>query len=160
MARYSRIHLGPARKNDPQIHEAEASVAILPGCLVVLSAGKFTLAGASTVGKVWLAQENYLAQRNVDTAYKAPVVGPPAVPGDRVLGLELQDDTHYAARIANGVNVTAVGTALTPAANGTLGIASTSDLVVAYADEAYNNTTGASQLIRIRPAGSASYLSA
>lgn len=160
MARYSRIHLGPARKNDPQVFEAEAGAAITPGCLIVLSSGRFALAGASTIGKVWLAQENYLAQKGVDTAYTAYAAGPPVVRGDRVMGLEMQDDTLYAARIANGVNITAVGTALTPAANGMLGIASTSDLIVAYSDEVYNNNTGSSQLIRVRPAASASYLSA
>lgn len=160
MARYSKILLGPARKNDPQVFEAEAGAAITPGCLIVLSSGRFVLAGATTVGKVWIAQENYLAMKGVDTAYTAYAAGPPVVDGDRVLGLEMQDDVLYAARVANGVNITAVGTALTPAANGTLGIASTSDLVVAYADEIYNNNTGSTQLVRIRPAASASYLSA
>jgi hypothetical protein len=160
MGRYSKIHLGPARKNDPQVFEAEAGAAITPGCLIVLSSGRFALAGAATVGKVWLAQENYLLQRTVDQAYTAYAAGPPEVVGDTVLGLEMQDDCLYAARIANGVNITAVGTALTPGANGTLAIASTSDLIVAYADEIFNNTTGATALIRIRPAGSGSYLSA
>lgn len=160
MGRYNKIHLGPARKNDPQVFEAEAGAAILPGSLVVLSSGRFALAAANTIGKVWLAQENYLLQRGTDAAYTAFAAGPPEVVGDRVLGLEMEDDCLYAARIANGVNITAVGTALTPAANGTLGIATTSDLVVAYADEIFNNNTGATALIRIRPAGSASYLSA
>lgn len=160
MARYSRIHLGPARKNDPQVHEAEAGAAIVPGSLIVLSSGRFALAGATTVGKVWLAQENYLAMKGVDTAYAAYAAGPPVVRGDVVLGLEMQDDTHYAARVATGVNITAVGTPLTPGANGTLAIAATSDLIVAYSDEIYNNNTGASQLVRVRPAASASYLSA
>ena len=76
------------------------------------------------------------------------------------IGIEMEDDHLYAARIANSVNITAVGTPLTPAANGTLGIASTSDLIVAYSDEVYNNNSGSEQLIRIRPAGSQSYLSA
>ena len=160
MGRYSKIHLGPARKNDPQVLEAEAGAAITPGCLVVLSSGRFVLAGAATVGKVWLAQENYLLQRTVDQAYTAYAAGPPEVVGDTVMGLEMQDDCLYAARIANGVNITEVGTALTPGANGTLAVASTSDLIVAYADEIFNNTTGATALIRIRPAGSGSYLSA
>jgi hypothetical protein len=152
MARYSRIHLGPARKNDPQVREAIANAAITPGCLIVLSSGKFALAGATTVGKVWIAQENYLAQQGVDVAYAQDV--------DTVLGLEMQDDTMYAARVATGVNITAVGTPLTPGANGTLAIAAASDLVVAYSDEIYNNNTGSTQLVRVRPAASASYLSA
>lgn len=160
MGRYTKIHLGPSRKNDPQVHEAEASAAIVPGSLIVLSSGRFALAAATTVGKVWLAQENYLLQKGVDTAYTAYDAGPPEVVGDTVMGLELQDDCLYAARIANGVNITAVGVALTPAASGTLGIASTSDLIVAYSDEIFNNDTGATALLRIRPAGSTSYLSA
>lgn len=153
MGRYTKIHLGPARKNDPQVTEAIAGGAgILPGCLVVLSGGQFVLAAATTVGKVWLAQENYLMQRPVDTAYTQT--------NDTVLGLEMEEDSLYAARIANGVNITARGVALTPGASGTLAIAATSDLVVAYSDEIFNNNTGATALIRIRPAGSGSYLSA
>lgn len=160
MARYNRIDLGPARKNDPQVTELEAGAAITPGSLVVVSSGRFVLAGATTVGKVWLAQENYLAQRGVDAAYTAYAAGPPVVNGDTVLGIEWQSDKHYAVRVANGVNITAIGTGLTPGANGTLAIAAAADLVVAYADEVYNNNTGVSQLVRVRPAGSASYLSA
>lgn len=152
MGRYTKIHLGPARKNDPQVTEANASAAILPGSLVVLTAGEFALAGATTVGKVWIAQENYLMQKGVDVAYTEDV--------DTVLGLEMESDVLYAARIANGVNITAKGVGLTPGASGTLAIAATSDLVVAYSDEIFNNTTGASALLRVRPAGSASYLSA
>ena len=78
---------------------------------------------------------------------------------DRVVALEMLPEFIYAARIANGVNITAIGTALTPGATGTLAIAGASDLVVAYSDEVYNNNSGSEQLIRIRPAG-LSYLSA
>lgn len=152
MGRYSRIHLGPARRNDPQVIEANASADIAPGSLIVLSSGEFALAGASTVGKVWLAQENYLAQKGVDDAYTTDA--------ENVIGLEMEDDTLYAALVANGVNISAIGTPLTPGASGTLAIASTSDLIVAYSDEIYNNTSGSAQLVRIRPAASASYLSA
>lgn len=154
MARYNSIHLGPARKNDPQVHEAEAGAAIKPGSMIVLSGGRFVLAGAATVGKVWLAQENYLAMKGVDTAYGAYAAGPPVVHGDRVLGLEMQDDTHYAAVIATGTNVTAVGTPLKLAASGKLAIATPgTDNIVAFSDEVFNNNTGADQLIRIRVSG-------
>jgi hypothetical protein len=156
MARYSRIHLGPARKNDPQVREAEAaaSSAIKPGTFLVLSSGRFANAAADTVGKVWLAQENYLAQKSVDDAYSPYVAGPPEVRGDTVIGLELQDDTHYAAVIATGTNVTAVGTPLKLAASGKLAIATPgTDNIVAFADEVYNNNTGSDQLIRIRVSG-------
>jgi 3D (Asp-Asp-Asp) domain-containing protein len=154
MGRYSRIHLGPARKNDPQVREAEAAASstIKPGTFLVLSSGRFANAGASTVGKVWLAQENYLAQKGVDTAYKAYVSA--SERGDTVLGLELQDDTHYAAVIATGTNITAVGTPLKLASGGKLAIATPgTDNIVAFSDEIYNNNTGSDQLIRIRVSG-------
>lgn len=151
MARYNKIFLGPTEKNKPQVLEALGDVALTPGCLVVLSSGKFVLAGAATIGKVWLVQDNYLQLKGVDDAWTDE---------DRVIGMELDDQCLYAARIATGVNVAAIGTPLTPAANGLLGIASTGDLIVAYSEEIYNNASGSTQLIRIRPAGSMSYLSA
>jgi len=151
MARYNKIFLGPVEKTKPQVKELLAAAALKPGRLAVISSGKFALAGATTVGKVWLIQDNYLAMKGVDTDWAQD---------STAIGIEMEDDHLYAARIANGVNITAVGTALTPAANGTLAIASTSDLIVAYSDEVYNNNSGSEQLIRIRPAGSQSYLSA
>ncbi len=151
MARYNKIFLGPTEKNKPQVREALANVALKPGRLAVMSSGKFALAGATTVGQVLLIQDNYLAMKGVDTDWAQD---------STAVAIEMQSDELYAARIANGVNITAIGTALTPAANGTLGIASTSDLIVAYSDEIYNNNSGSEQLLRIRPAGSQSYLSA
>lgn len=151
MARVNKIFLGPTDKNLPQVREAIASVALKPGRLVVMSSGEFALAGATTVGQVLLVQDNYLASKSVDTDWAAD---------STAIAIELDDQCLYAARIANGVNITAKGVALTPAANGTLGIASTADLIVAYSDEIYNNNSGSEQLLRIRPAGSQSYLSA
>lgn len=151
MARYNKIYLGPVDKTLPQVRELLASAALLPGRLVVITTGKWALAGASTVGKVWIVQDNYLQLKGVDDTWAQD---------NSAIGMELLDDRLYAARIANGVNVSAIGTPLTPAANGTLGIASTSDLIVAYSEEVYNNDTGSEQLIRVRAAGSSSYLSA
>jgi hypothetical protein len=150
MARFNKILLGPVQKTLPQVRELIAAAALLPGRLVVITSGKFALAAATTVGKVWIVQDNYLQLKSVDTAW--PV-------DETAIGMELLPDCLYAARIANGVNITAIGTALTLGATGTLAIASTSDLVVAYSDEVYNNNSGSEQLIRIRPAG-LSYLSA
>lgn len=151
MARYNKIFLGPVEKTKPQVKELLAAAALKPGRLAVISSGKFALAAATTIGKVWLIQDNYLAMKGVDTDWAQD---------STAIGIEMQEDHLYAARIANGVNITAVGTALTPGANGTLAIAALSDLVVAYSDEVYNNNSGSEQLIRIRPAGSQSYLSA
>lgn len=151
MARYNKIFLGPVDKSKPQVRELLASVALKPGRLAVISTGKWALAGATTVGKVWLIQDNYLQLKSTDDDWAVDT---------SAIGIEMEDDSIYAARIANGVNITAIGTALTPGANGTLAIAALSDLVVAYADEVYNNNSGSEQLLRIRAAGSASYLSA
>lgn len=151
MPRYNKIFLGPVEKSKPQVRELLASVALKPGRLAVITAGAFALAGAATVGKMWLIQDNYLQLKSVDDDWTQD---------ESAIGIELEDDSIYAARVANGVNITAIGTALTPAANGTLAVAGLSDLVVAYSDEVYNNNTGSEQLVRIRGAGSASYLSA
>ena len=151
MARYNKIFLGPVEKTKPQVKELLAAAALKPGRLAVITAGKFALAAATTIGKVWLIQDNYLAMKGVDTDWAQD---------STAIGIEMEGDHLYAARIATGVNVTAIGTPLTPGANGTLAIAALSDLVVAYSDEVYNNNSGSEQLIRIRPAGSQSYLSA
>lgn len=150
MARYNKIFLGPVEKTLPQVMELTAADGdISPGNLLVVASGEFDNAAATTVGKVWIAQDNYLAMKTVDDDY---------LDGDRVIGMELLPDMLYAGRIANGVNITAIGTPLTPAAGGLLAIASTSDKIVGYSEEVYNNNTGAEQLIRFRP--SQSYLSA
>lgn len=151
MARYNKILLGPGRKNDPQVRELIANAALKPGRLAVISSGKFVLAGATTVGQIHIVQDNYLALKTVDDDWAADSLA---------IGIVPEEDQLYAVRVANGVNISAINTPLTPGANGTLAIASTSDLVVAYSDEVYNNTSGAEQLVRVRPAGSASYLSA
>lgn len=143
MARFNKIFAGPVTQVTPQVREAPAATAITPGQLIVLSSGEFTPAGATTVGKVWIAQDNYLAMKGVDDAYAAD---------DVVIGMELLDEQFFNARVATGVNIAAVGTALTPGASGTLAIASTSDLVVAYSEEIYNNTSGVTQLVRVRAA--------
>lgn len=150
MARYNKIFLGPFEKVKPQVREAIGDVALKPGRLVVYSSGKWVLAGAATIGKVWIVQDNYLQLKSVDTDWDDEAT---------VIGMELFPEMLYAARIANGVNITAIGTALTPGANGTLAIAALSDLIVAHSEEVYNNNSGSEQLLRIRPA-QASYLSA
>ncbi len=150
MARYNKIFLGPAEEVKPQVRELNASVDLLPGRLVVITAGEWALAGAATVGKVWIVQDNYLQMKGADDVWATD---------NSAIGMELLPNLLYAGRIANGVNIAAIGTPLTPGANGTLAIAALSDLIVAYSEEVYNNTSGSEQLLRIRPAGG-SYLSA
>lgn len=150
MARYNKIFLGPVDKPKPQVRELLASVALTPGLLVVITAGEWALAGADTIGKVWLVQDNYLQLKSVDEQWAA---------NNSAIGMELLPDMIYAGRIANGTDVAAVGTPLTPGASGLLAVASTEDLIVGYSEEVYNNASGATQLIKFRPAG-LSFLSA
>ena len=142
MARYNKIYAGPVSENLPQVQELPADVAILPGSIITMSSGEFVLGTADTLGKVFVAQDNYLALEGVDTAYAV---------GDRVLGLEMSDDQLFNVRVATG-NSLVKGSALTPAASGVLALASTSDMVVAFSEEAYNNNTGSVQLVRVRAA--------
>lgn len=142
MARYNKIYAGPVTETLPQVRELPAAAAILPGCIIVASAGAFVLATAATAGKVYIAQDNYLVMKGVDDAYAAE---------DIVIGMELLGTQFFYARLATGVNAT-LDMPLAPGADGFLIAAGAADRVVVFADEAYNNTTGASQLVRVRPA--------
>lgn len=143
MARYNKIYAGPVSEVLPQVQELPAADGnIKPGNIIVMTSGEFTNAGATTVGKVFIAQDNYLALKGVDDNYAAD---------DVVIGMEMLDEQFFNARVATGNNVVR-GAALTPAASGNLAIASTSDMVVAFAEESYNNTSGTAQLVRVRAA--------
>lgn len=143
MARYNKIYAGPFTEVTPQVQELPAaSGGVTPGTLVVMTAGTFALAGAATVGKVFVAQDNYLAQKGVDTLIAA---------GEVVIGMELLPEQLFNVRVPTSTNV-ARGAALTPAASGNVGLATDGDLVIGYADEAYNNTSGSTQLVRMRAA--------
>lgn len=144
MPRYTKILLGPTRKNDPQVWEAPADVSTLPGTFVTVNAGgEFVPAGAAPTDLVRIVQENYLALRGVDVAYGV---------GDRMIGIEMQPDVLYAGRVAAGQNIARIGAPLTTNAAGHLINAGAGVRVVAYADEVYNNNTGTTQLVSIRPA--------
>lgn len=94
MARFNKIFLGPVDRNKPQVKELLGDVALKPGRLVVISSGKWALAAATTVGKVWIVQDNYLALKGVDDDW---------LDEDRVVAMEMLTDELYAARIANGI---------------------------------------------------------
>jgi hypothetical protein len=142
MGRYNKIFAGPVDVIKPQAREHVAAAAITPGQMITVSGGEFAVATAATTGKVYVAQENYIAMEGVDTAYAV---------GDTVLGLELIPGMIYSARIANAANI-ALDAPLTLAAAGNLAAAGDDDVVVAFAEEAFNNTTGATALIRVRAA--------
>lgn len=143
MPRFNKIFAGPVTEVTPQVRERPAAAAIIPGQLIVISGGQFTPAGASTTGKVYVAQENYLAHEGVDTPYAI---------GDIVIGMELLDEQFFNVRVATGVNV-AQDAALVPGTAGTVALAAVgSKQVIAFAEEAYSNTSGSTQLVRVRVA--------
>lgn len=141
MARYNVIFAGPETALRPQAKEALATVAITPGRFLTLGASGFALAGAATEGKVYIAQDNYLTMKGTDDDWPS---------GARAVGLELLDGQFFNARLANGQNV-AEDASLSIGANGELVAAGAGDYVVATAKEAYNNTSGSAQLIRVTP---------
>lgn len=142
MARYNKIFAGPVTENIPQVRELPAAAATLPGCAVVSSSGAFALSGATTVSKIYVAQDNYLTMRGVDEAIAT---------GDRVIGMELLPEELFNVRVPTGTNV-ALDAALTTGAAGKWVLAAAGRPVYAYAEEAYNNTSGADQLVRVRAA--------
>lgn len=142
MARFNKIYIGPVSETLPQVRERKSAVALLPGRLVVETAGAWALAGATTKGRIHIVQDNYLAMKGVDDAWTI---------GDSVVALHPLDEQIYAVRVPTGVNVTQ-DVELAPGANGEVKLAATTEMVVFHAAESYNNTSGSSQLIRVRPA--------
>lgn len=142
MPRYNKIAAGPYTEATPQVQEAILNGAYLPGTFVVWSAGNFAQAGANSLLKVFLLQDNYLLLKGVDDAWTS---------GDRGIALELLDEQFYNARVPTGNNLVK-GSPLTTNATGRLVLATTGQRIVAFSEEAYNNNTGSDQLVRVRPA--------
>lgn len=144
MARYNRIFAGPAKKNDPQVEEAPCNVALKPGTLVTLSGGKWIAhAVAGGRGRFRVLQENYLVCEGVDTDVAA---------NDTGIGLIPEDDEMFYVRVATGNNLTK-GDGLVSNGAGLLAKAATQGHEILFtAEETFNNNTGASQLVLVRPA--------
>lgn len=142
MARFNKIFAGPVDFNKPQVQERICAAAVLPGTALIESGANFAQAGAATAVKFYIAQDNYLALKDVDTAWPA---------GDRVIGMEPNDELFFNVRVPTATNV-ARGAALTTSAAGKFVVATTGQRAMMIAEEAYNNTTGADQLVRARKA--------
>ncbi len=142
MARFNKIFAGPVDQNKPQVQERICAAAILPGTALIESGANFAQAGANAATKVYIAQDNYLALKGVDDAWPA---------GDRIIGMEPLDEQFFNVRVPTGVNV-ARGANLTTNASGKFVLATTGQRVILIAEEAYNNTSGADQLVRVRKA--------
>lgn len=142
MPRYNKIFAGPVSENLPQVQEAPADASTLPGIFAVITSGEFVAATADTHAKLFVVQENYLTMKGVDDAYAV---------GESVIGMEMLDEQFFNVRFPTGVNVTR-GAAITVGSGGKGKLALAADFVVAFAEEAYNNTSGADQLVRVRAA--------
>lgn len=150
MARHNKIFAGPATENCPQVVEAAGAEnqTIYPGQLIKLASGEFTTATASDNAKLYVAQDNYLAQKGVDAAI---VENGETTEQGVVMGLEFLPGQMFNALVPTGNNI-AKGDSLTTNATGRLVPVTAGDRVVATADEAYNNTSGSDQLVRVRAA--------
>lgn len=142
MARYNKILAGPVDENKPQVQERICTAAILPGTALIESGSNFAQAGANAAVKFYIAQDNYLAQKGVDDAWPA---------NDRIIGIEPLDELFFNVRVPTGVNVLR-GSELTTTSVGKFTLATTGQNVKMIAEEAYNNTSGADQLVRARKA--------
>lgn len=145
MARYNTIFAGPVSEPLPQVQERTCAATILPGTALVESGSAFAQAGASTNAKVYIAAENFLCLKGVDTVWAI---------GESIVGYELLDEQLFNARVPTSTNV-ARGAALTTNSSGKFVLATTTgQRIIAFAEEAYNNTSGADQLVRVRKAQS------
>lgn len=146
MPRYNKIFAGGVSEPLPQTRELPAAAAILPGCAVVISGSTFALATATTAAatKVYVAEENYITLKNVDVAYAT---------GETVIGLDPLDEQLFYVRVPTGQNVL-LGSPLSAGASGKFVLATTGRPILFVAEEAFNNNTGADQLVRARAAKS------
>jgi hypothetical protein len=142
MARHNKIFAGPFTEATPQVQERILNGAYVPGTAVVITSGNFAQAGANSGDKVYILQDNYLALKGVDDAYLS---------GDRGIGMELLDEQFFNVRVPTGVNV-AQNAELTTNSTGRFVLATTGQNVIVTAEEAYNNTSGSDQLVRVRKA--------
>lgn len=145
MPRFNKIFAGPVTEVTPQVQERICPTAVLPGTALVENGNAFAQAGASPNTKLYIAQDNYLALKGVDDAWPA---------GDRIIGMEMLDEQFFNVRVPTGNNI-ARGAGLSINAAAKFVPAATGNRIIAFAEEAYNNTTGADQLVRVRASRSA-----
>lgn len=143
MPRFNKIYAGPVTEPTPQVQEALAAAATLPGLAVTLNgSGQFAIAGAASNAKLFVAQDNYLALKGVDDAWAA---------GDTMIGMEMLDEQFFNVRVPTGQNITK-GATLTTNATGRFVATATGNPIRAIAEETFNNNTGSDQLVRVRAA--------
>lgn len=120
---------------------------ILPGSLVDFAAtgiNQYTDAATVFGGQVLIADYDINAAGDVDTAWTQ---------NESMVSRALPTDCRANVLVADGNNITSVGTALSSNGDGTLKIAATdgTEKVLAYSDEIIN-VSGADALVRVRGA--------
>lgn len=138
------VFVARATDNTPPESEALAGAAgILPGMLLIKSAGEFiqhNVAGEG--GMAYIANMNASVQGQINDAY---------ADGETVNAYEPRPHDYYHVRIAVGQNITAKDTPLTSNGDGYLRVALTNgtEEVIAYADE-IADFTSESGLLRVK----------
>lgn len=144
MARYNKIFAGPVTENTPQVEELPCNVALTPGQIILASAGKFIAhATAGARGRIRVLQDNYLALEGPDVQVAANDIG---------CGLIPLDEQLFYVRVATGNNVPKGGPLVSNGAGLLANGVTSGHQILFWAEEAFNNNTGASQLVLARPA--------
>ena len=144
MARYGTIFAGGIEKTMPPSVNRDADVALAPGTIVTLNPdGEFIAHASQGVrGSFFILAEGYLTQDDTDTNIPANGTG---------VGYYPLDDKFFYVLVETATSVVDEVTLLTSNGAGVLEIAASGDEVLFVAAETYNNTTGANQLVAVRP---------
>ena len=142
MARYNKIFAGPLTEVTPQVEELPCNVALTPGMIVIRSAGKWIAhATAGGRGRVRVLQDNYLALEGPDVQVAA---------NDTGIGMMPLDEQFFYVRVATGNNLTKDDPLVSNGAGLLTKGATTGHHILFWAEETYNNASGASQLVLVR----------
>ena len=138
------IFAGPTTQNVPQVKEKLAGAAFLPGAIIVLDGSdKFIPHGpAGARGRYYVAQENYLAMKDVDDTYSE---------GDLAIGMIPLDEQFFYVRVAASQTITE-DEALASNGAGLLVSAAAGDEILFYAEEAVTTGAGETALVLARVA--------
>ncbi|WP_299314337.1 hypothetical protein [uncultured Halomonas sp.] len=140
------IFAGPNTENVPQVKEKIAGAAFLPGAVVVMDGEEFVphdVAGGR--GRYYVAQENYLAMKDVTDEYAI---------GDLAIGMIPLDEQFFYCRIAASQTI-GEDTPLASNGSGLLVAAAAEDEVLFYAEEAVTTGAGETALCLSRVANGA-----
>lgn len=149
MARINKIRLGPVQRNCPQAEEAIMAADLAPGTIVYKNSnGKFAAFATEGEGegvKLYVLNHSFASGGQIDDDVEADTTG---------IAEPLFSEDLLAMLVATGNNLNVADKPLAISATAgvlKIGVPGT-DFIVGYAQEIYNNNTGSSQLVRVRPA--------